>query len=481
MGLPIVSGASADLLTVDPTSKAARALLYASDGSPLVLADRAAVVPGTTQAMPIAGRDGPVARMVRVTSNGGLRAGDDVPLFFDSCEGALVDTNKWIQTATTMTVTQAVALGMLFNAASSVSGTVGIQHVSHTRFPFIARNGLLFRCRALTTAHFNNNLIELGFGAPATATTTSIGDGACWRKDGSGQWVPVLTFNSGTDVLGTPISDATFRASVAVTEYAVFEVFLEDTRATFRIVKSDGSLVNEQVLSFGATVGTFGVTRLQAMLRIYNSAVVSTAVQMRVAQAAVWLTDAAGPSTEQLAVWNNNGSLTSPTAYTQLSNYANSAAPASASLSNTAAGYATLGGQWQFAAVAGAETDFALFGFQVPAPLGLTVTRVKIDAINTVVAVATTATVLQWGLAFNASAVSLATAAPYAPMRKTIGIHSFPIAAAVGALGGPSVVWNGREKVQPGRFFHVVLKVPVGTATATEIFRGTCVVDGFFE
>lgn len=480
MGLTVASGNSNDLLNIDQHGSA-QALLYGADGNPLVLADRSPIVPGVSAGIPIMGRDGPVARVLRVTSNGGLRAGDDVPLFFDSCEGALVDINKWIQTATTMTVTQAVALGMLFNAASSVSGTVGIQHVSHTRFPFIARNGLLFRCRALTTAHFNNNLIELGFGAPATATTTSIGDGACWRKDGSGQWVPVLTFNSGTDVLGTPISDATFRASVAVTEYAVFEVFLEDTRATFRIVKSDGSLVNEQVLSFGATVGTFGVTRLQAMLRIYNSAVVSTAVQMRVAQAAVWLTDAAGPSTEQLAVWNNNGSLTSPTLYTQLANYANSTVPGAGSLSNTAAGYTTPGGLFTFAAITASEVDNALFAFQVPAPFGLTVQRVRIDAINLGAAVATSATVLQWGLGFNSSAVSLATAAPYAPMKKGIGFHTFPIGAAIGASGGPSVVWQGREKVQPGRFLHIIVRCIGGTATPSQTIRGTCAVDGFFE
>ena len=38
----------------------------------------------------------------------------------------------------------------------------------------------------------------------------------------------------------------------------------------------------------------------------------------------------------------------------------------SAVLSNTAAGYTTLGGQFQFAALVGAETDYALFAFQVP-------------------------------------------------------------------------------------------------------------------
>lgn len=36
MGIPIVSGASADLLTIDATSKAARVTLYGPDGAPLV-------------------------------------------------------------------------------------------------------------------------------------------------------------------------------------------------------------------------------------------------------------------------------------------------------------------------------------------------------------------------------------------------------------------------------------------------------------
>jgi hypothetical protein len=174
------------------------------------------------------------------------------------------------------------------------------------------------------------------------------------------------------------------------------------------------------------------------------------------------------------------GSLTNPlTTFGQLANYANSAAPASATLSNTAAGYTTLGGQWQFAAVAGAETDYALFAIQIPAPYAFRVRRVRINMLNTVVAVATTATVMQWGLGFNGSAVSLATGAPYPYMRKAIGVRSFPIGAAVGATVDP-VEWEGNEVVMPGRFFAIILKMPVATATATEIFRGTAFVEGHF-
>jgi hypothetical protein len=32
--------------------------------------------------------------------------------------------------------------------------------------------------------------------------------------------------------------------------------------------------------------------------------------------------------------------------------------------------------------------------------------------------------------------------------------------------------------VQPGRFLHVILKIPVGAATASQVIRGTVRIDG---
>jgi len=483
MGLMIVDGAGGGTLVTVDANKALRATLYDDQAAATALArqDRTGITPGTTRALLVGGDDYKLARLIRASPDGTLRSGDDTVLLYDSIEGAAVDTNKWIQTTTTMTIVQAIVTGTNFNNGASVATTVGALHTSHRRFPFINRNSLAFRCRARDTAHFTNNLIERGFGAPTTATAASIVDGAVWRKDGTGQYVPVVSIN-GAEALGTPISNATFLASVPATDYAYFAVFLEETRATFTIVTQAGVLVNEQTVEFGNTIGTFGATHLSAMHRIYNSGATGTAVQMFVSQTSVWMIDCYGPTWEQSMVDMNYGSLTSPTAFTQLANYANSAAPASATLSNTAAGYTTLGGQWQFAAVAGAETDYALFGFTVPAPYSFTATRCSISSYNTVVAVATTATVMSWGLGFNSSAVSLATAAPYTPMRKIIGIQSFPIAAAISAMPtNPQIEWTGRETVQPGRFLHVILKMPTATATATEIFRGSCAIEGFFQ
>lgn len=174
-----------------------------------------------------------------------------------------------------------------------------------------------------------------------------------------------------------------------------------------------------------------------------------------------------------------------------LANYANSAAPTSATLSNTAAGYTTLGGQFQFAAVAGAETDYALFGFQVPAATtavtgrNLVIRGIWIDTVNTGAAVATTATLLQWSLGTGSTAVSLGTgdtAATRARAVVPLGFQTFPIGAAIGAQATRiDVNLDAPIVCEPATFVHVILKMPVGTATASQIIRGMVGINGYFE
>jgi hypothetical protein len=176
-------------------------------------------------------------------------------------------------------------------------------------------------------------------------------------------------------------------------------------------------------------------------------------------------------------------SLTSPTAYTQAANWANSTVPANATLANITASYTTLGGQFRFAATAGAETDYCLFGWQNPSPYTFYCTGIRIGEVrNEIVAVAGTASVLEWGASFGSSAASLATAGTYPPIRIALGQQSFPIAAAIAAIV-PAIDWRTGTPmaVQPSRFLDIILRLPIGTATATEFFRGSVVVDGFFE
>jgi hypothetical protein len=280
----------------------------------------------------------------------------------------------------------------------------------------------------------------------------------------------------------------------ATTDYAWYEIFLEESRATFTVLSHAGSILSSQVMEIGSSNGGAGVTTQARMFAVTHIAAVfhvatlnsnaTVAPQIIVNQCTVLSVDQMVQRPHVVAQSSMGlNFLTSPTLHTQLANYANSAAPASATLSNTAAGYTTLGGQWQFAAVAGAETDYALFAWTNPTPYTFYCTGIDIgEALNTVVAVATTATVLQWSAAFNSSAVSLATSAPYTPMRITLGTQTFAVGAAVGNTA-PGFDWDPGTPlaVFPGRFLHIILKMPIATGTATEIFRGTVAVDGFFE
>lgn len=477
--------ATGALQSIDAVSKGARVVLYDFEGNPITAANRAAVGE-TVGGLLNAGKDYKISRTLRASSIGTLRVSDDTLFLYDAFEGTTRNLNLWVETIATAISAQTLATGLRLNSGSSVTTGQGVLESSQRQFPVIARAGLVFRAR-LRFQGLTNCFEEWGFSDCASATTAVINNGAFFRRAGAGSLQPILAFN-GTEGAGPTMTGP------ATTEYAWYEIFLEDDRATFQIVSVTGVLLSSAVMERGATGGSgtgvatqarlFAVTHIPAFFRVYNSGAAGTAPQLDITSTSVTAVD-----TLSQRDWNSSlagmgyTSLVSPTVYTQLANYANSAAPASAALSNTAAGYTTLGGQFQFAAQATNETDFALFGWQNPSPYTFYCTGVRIgEMVNTVAAVATTASVYLWGAAFGSSAVSLATAAPYAPMRVQIGVQSFPIAAAIGAIA-TGVVWSPGTPmpVQPGRFLHIILKQLLGTATATEIFRGSVVIDGYFE
>ena len=97
-------------------------------------------------------------------------------------------------------------------------------------------------------------------------------------------------------------------------------------------------------------------------------------------------------------------------------------------------------------------------------------------------AIATTPTVLQWGVAVGSTAVSLATvdgSATASPKRKLLGSQSFLVGEAIGALKDGFDNDFGMAAF-PGTFVHVILKMPVGSATASQFFRGTVSIDGYY-
>lgn len=175
--------------------------------------------------------------------------------------------------------------------------------------------------------------------------------------------------------------------------------------------------------------------------------------------------------------------ITDPVSGSQTSNYTNSVGPANATLSNTTAGYTTLGGLYQFVAPAGGETDYALFAYQVPNGHQLFVQTVTVEAFVAGVKSSTQPTVLQWALATNSDAVSLATGAPHPPIRFPIGSQNAAKSASLGDTFAPGIVYAPGTplSILANRYFHVILRIPVGNATPGQLIRGSVTVGGYFE
>jgi hypothetical protein len=234
------------------------------------------------------------------------------------------------------------------------------------------------------------------------------------------------------------------------------------------------------------------VSHVQAGFRLYNNTAPASAGQMFVDYAGVMQMDAfAARTLQQIAAKMGYTNLRNPVPQsanvTQLANWTQAADATTRTLANTTAAESTLGGALVANAMAASATnDLIMFGWQNPTPYTFYFTGVAFDApLNQVAAVATTPTIFNYGMAFNSSAVSLATAAPYSPIKMGLpGFHLAQIALAANAqFSGSRIDYNPQSPmaVQPGRFWHLFCRALAGTATATETFRWVVAVNGFFE
>lgn len=469
----IQSGASADLLIIDPVSKAARATLYGAGGEPIVF--DAGDQPTTPTGLLSMGLNDNMVLPMRLDRFGSQAQASHMPLFIDQFEGTTLNGNRWTSVSTTMTATQTTVAGLQFNGASITTVSTGYMLKSNRAFLRSLRQPLHGKFRARLW-HFNNSVMELGFGDAATFNGANA-TGAYWQVTAAGVVQPVLTFN-GVDTTGSDV-----RGLLDLTNHYTFDIFMDDDEVTYMIQDtSTGLVVSKQSIKLPATAQTLlSTTQIGVLARLYNTAVApATASVMNLTSVYVAMLDGiTNASQPHIMAMMLRGGEAQPHTGAQLAQWSNSAAPANATLSNTAAGYTTLGGLFSFAAVAGAATDYALFGVQIPAPATFVCTGVQIDAWNTGAAVATTPTVLAWALAVNATAVSLATSST---IRVPLGAQALPVGAAIGAMADRTIsrTFESPMAVGPGRWLHVLLRMPVGTATASQVIQGMVSVNGYF-
>jgi len=396
---------------------------------------------------------------------------------FDPIDGTAINTNIWTTANVTMTTVQNTSSFIVLNAAASTAISASAQITSIKQMQlintFVPTVRILFKTPNVPQA---NATMEMGFGT--AAGTTAPTDGCYFRWSSDGTFYGVSTFNS----VDTLAAFAAPTINITHTAHIVFrgtgcEYWIDDVKLG-------------QVNNPAGNASPTSSSRIPVLMRVYNAATAPTvAPQLHISAVSLFRNDLMSnkPWAQQM-ISIGRGAYQSPvTTFTQTANHANSTGPVSAALSNTAAGYTTLGGQYQFAAPAGAPTDFALFGFQVPVGYQFIAKQLQISACNTGAAVAITPTMLQWSIGLNASAVSLATADgvnTWAPRRVDLGLQGLLVGDAIGRCADPITLTTGEDPigvVDSGRFFHVILQAPVGTATVGQVIRGTVTVLGYFE
>lgn len=418
---------------------------------------------------------------MRVSEDGYLMVGQESMLFYDQVEGNTLHSHLWATSTSTMTITQSAGLISLNAGLSTATGTYAIlssiKHIPlYGQYPLIVSFSAEFNNAAQANA-----TMEIGIGL--VSGTSAPTDGVFMRFAPSGQILGVINYG-GVEVETVLTFDPDDNPFAINTMYP-WSIVVDNDDVHFL----HGSDVAAVLACPTNQPFPTAAARLPLFARVFNGGTApSTAPRIRVGrfmvvqsvlnQERLW--------TQTLAALGRGAYQNPVASFAQIANHTNSTNPSSATLSNTAAGYTTLGGRFQFAAVAGAATDFALFAYQVPSGFQLFVTGVCISCVNTGAQNSiSTPTVLDWSMGVNSSAVSLATAdgaTTWAPRRVPLGMQAFQAGAAIGAqVDDMDRDFPVPYVVDSGRYLHVILQVPIGAATATQVIRGDVLIHGFFE
>lgn len=425
-----------------------------------------------------------------------LRVGEDNLVFFESWTGTTINGNAWKLVASTMQASAPGAYARLNSNNVTASGNVARLETlrtfaSYQSFPLYVEFDMQVSAKAIA-----GNVWEIGlFLSSGTAAPT---DGAFVRMNAAGEFRLVANFG-GAETESGPIDISAF---VINTNYACLisisthelELWIDDVlQARVEIPSATPGFTQSPALPFAA--------------RNMNAAAVLTAVQVSIGPITISYggMDNA-PDFRDRATLSEQGAYQTQSggAAAQTANWTNNAAPTVLTLntgatpgSNTTAGYTTFGGKYAFNAIAGSDTaDYLIFGFQVPAEAANAMNRnllirgVRISAASVGATVATTPTVLEWGIAVGSNAQSLATAdvatttsVLKGPRRKPLGSQGFVVGALAGTVAPPVAAEfpNSALLAEPGSWVQIFVRIPYGTATAGQIIRGTVDIDGQYE
>ncbi len=405
-----------------------------------------------------------------------LRVAQDIILDTETFNYTAQNTGKHAYRNTTMTQTWNTG-GIITNATSITTTTTGVQFNTYAEFPLMGAMVKYFECEVSFSEAIppSNTIFDIGPAKRATANPYAPTDGVYFQASSSGYDL-VVNHNGTTTTTAltfTPVVNQVYQFIFAISER---EVNFWIDNVLYATVETPGAQGQpymgstqpfgwRHVITGGAAGGVYQVT-----IRDYN--VTHGGFQSADAMAAT------GNRTFGSYQGLSGGTMGSLATYPNSTN-ATAAAPSNTALTANLPG--GLGGQGVVTAAAAAATDGIWGSYQVPAGTvsvqckRLKITGVKVDCVNTGAAVASTATTIQFSLAFGHTAVSLATteaAAAKAPRRLALGYATWAVGAGIGAqsANGPIVVDLNHSPayVNPGEHLALVGKFIVGTATPSQ-------------
>jgi hypothetical protein len=418
-----------------------------------------------------------VMREFELSEDYQLRIAEDNILFNEYPTGTALNTS----TLTTRVTTQTVVVGSnRWELNSSGINTINTGSMIRTcrTFQWFKANALYGECAlSWSLTPVANWFAEFGFFNSTTAIA-AITDGVFFRIT-AGTFRGVICNSS----VETYVDLGALPATGDVHDFVIEQC--QDTVYFWH----EGNLLGK--LDVPSTqFAPLGLSQCQYAVRTYNGAVIP-AVAIKVQVSCIQVSNG---GINMNRPWSHVRSgmgggayqVPSGAAAGQTANWTNSAAVAGAAVSNTTAAFTGLGGQFNANATVAADTDLHIMKYLVPVGSTLVIRGCWIDTINAVVAVATTATTLQWAIGVGSSADTLAGTedAVGVKIRRAIplGIQFLPVGAVVGqSFPRIDVNFDVPLVIHGGEYVSFFYKVLVGTATATETYRGTIGVNGFFE
>lgn len=420
-----------------------------------------------------------------------LRVGTDTLLYDHTPAETSPDTTR-LKISGIATMTTSMASGFIAlnaGAASTVSGNY-VSWATNRVFRIRGASTLYVEHEVVfSTTPIANQIVEFGVFQPVAGIQPA--DGVWWQAD-SGGLKGVINYNgtiTQTGVLATITPNTTYHFTLSISDHEV--EFWRDNVLLGDIAVPSGQASPCLTDSLPATImqRNSGVVSAsgQAITKLGNLCVTSGDLNytkpfsyQMAGMGHMAYQAQAGATMGSTAVFPNATAATTVTG------------AALAQATSLATG---LGGQVGItAAVPG--VDGQVFAYQVPVgsatqpPRNLTITGVKISAVNIGAAVATTPSTLSWSLAFGhtalalttAEAVALTAATAKAPRRIPIGLQSWIVGAAVGTLGQDVVVtFNSPVVVHPGEYVSLVAKFIQGTATASQVIFVNAMFDAHFD